>query len=149
MTNHGLSTLCRHFADHAQLEDALGLSAMVGKTLADARTGNNGRHALVGCCGRPSLDDLPDTNMSNVVSKFIPAWRCDERGAQAENLSTAPSARQNVEVEAGLVGKFLYDFDDNVRGVRESPQPLSVKTRAIKGYNTREVPWRGLPPSRS
>jgi hypothetical protein len=29
-------------------DDALGLSAMAGKMLADARTGKNGRHALVG-----------------------------------------------------------------------------------------------------
>ena len=31
-------------------DDALGLSAMAGETLADARTGKNGRHALVGGC---------------------------------------------------------------------------------------------------
>jgi hypothetical protein len=31
-----------------ELDDALGLSAMTGDVLADARTGRNGRHALVG-----------------------------------------------------------------------------------------------------
>ena len=31
-----------------ELDDALGLSAMAGDVLADARTGRNGRHALVG-----------------------------------------------------------------------------------------------------
>ena len=31
-----------------ELDDALGLTEMVGETLADARTGRNGRHALVG-----------------------------------------------------------------------------------------------------
>ena len=31
-----------------ELDDALGLSAMAGEMLADARTGKNGRHALVG-----------------------------------------------------------------------------------------------------
>ena len=36
--------------------DALGLSTMAGKTLADARTGRNGRHALVGLL-RQSLFD--------------------------------------------------------------------------------------------
>jgi Transposase DDE domain group 1 len=30
------------------LDKALGLSAMVGERLTDARTGKNGRHALVG-----------------------------------------------------------------------------------------------------
>src|SRR6186713_2311562 len=31
-----------------ELDDALGLSTMAGDVLADARTGKNGRHALVG-----------------------------------------------------------------------------------------------------
>jgi Transposase DDE domain group 1 len=33
---------------YRELDDALGLSAMAGDILADARTGKNGRHALVG-----------------------------------------------------------------------------------------------------
>ena len=33
---------------YRELDDALGLSTMAGETLADARTGRNGRHALVG-----------------------------------------------------------------------------------------------------
>ena len=33
---------------YRELDDALGLSAVAGETLADARTGKNGRHALVG-----------------------------------------------------------------------------------------------------
>ena len=33
---------------YRELDNALGLSAMAGELLADARTGRNGRHALVG-----------------------------------------------------------------------------------------------------
>ena len=33
---------------YRELDDALGLSAVAGETLADARTGKNRRHALVG-----------------------------------------------------------------------------------------------------
>ena len=33
---------------YRELDDALGLTAIAGATLADARTGKNGRHALVG-----------------------------------------------------------------------------------------------------
>jgi hypothetical protein len=33
---------------YRELDDALGLAAMAGDVLAGARTGNNGRHALVG-----------------------------------------------------------------------------------------------------
>jgi hypothetical protein len=33
---------------YRELDDVLGLTAMAGKMLADARTGKNGRHALIG-----------------------------------------------------------------------------------------------------
>jgi hypothetical protein len=33
---------------YRELDDALGLTATAGEMLADARTGRNGRHALVG-----------------------------------------------------------------------------------------------------
>jgi Transposase DDE domain group 1 len=33
---------------YRELDDALGLSTMAGETLADARTGKNERHALIG-----------------------------------------------------------------------------------------------------
>ena len=33
---------------YRELDDALGLSAVAGEALADARTGKNGRHALAG-----------------------------------------------------------------------------------------------------
>jgi hypothetical protein len=33
---------------YRELDDALGLTALAGETLADVRTGKNGRHALVG-----------------------------------------------------------------------------------------------------
>ncbi len=38
---------------YRELDDALGLSAMAGDVLADARTGKNGRHARWECCGSP------------------------------------------------------------------------------------------------
>ena len=37
---------------YRELDDALGLSVMAGEKLADARTGKNGRHALVAAAVR-------------------------------------------------------------------------------------------------
>ena len=45
---------------YRELDDALGLSAMAGKMLADARTGKNGGHALVVCRGSQCLVVSPD-----------------------------------------------------------------------------------------
>ena len=45
---------------YRELDDALALSAMAGETLADARTGKNERHALVGFCGSQCLVVSPD-----------------------------------------------------------------------------------------
>jgi hypothetical protein len=45
---------------HRELDDALGLTTTAGEMLADARTGKNGRHALVGLLrpwGRCVSDD--------------------------------------------------------------------------------------------
>ena len=46
---------------YRDLDDALGLSAMAGEVLADARTGKNVRHALPVCFGNPSLVASRDT----------------------------------------------------------------------------------------
>jgi hypothetical protein len=35
---------------YRELDDALGLTVMAGEMLAGARSGKNGRHALVGLC---------------------------------------------------------------------------------------------------
>jgi hypothetical protein len=43
---------------YRELDDALGLSAMAGERLADARTGRNGRHALVGMLPRNLFADI-------------------------------------------------------------------------------------------
>ena len=46
---------------YRELDGALGLTTMAGDILADARTGKNGRHALVGMLRQSCSGDLPDT----------------------------------------------------------------------------------------
>jgi hypothetical protein len=48
---------------YRELDDALGLSAMAGERLADARTGKNARHALVGML-RQSVDTRTSTTQN-------------------------------------------------------------------------------------
>ena len=46
---------------YRELDDVLGLSAVAGDLLADARTGKNGRHVLVGLLRSRCLGGSPDT----------------------------------------------------------------------------------------
>src|SRR5262245_1223950 len=45
---------------YRELDDALGLSVTAGEMLADARTGKNGRHALVGLLRQSVFGRLAD-----------------------------------------------------------------------------------------
>lgn len=45
---------------YRELDDALGLTALAGEMLADARTGKNGRHALVGLLRQSVFGRLAD-----------------------------------------------------------------------------------------
>ena len=44
-----------------ELDDTLRLTNTGAETLADARTGKNGRHRLAGCCANRCLDGWPGT----------------------------------------------------------------------------------------
>jgi len=46
---------------YRELDDVLGLTVIAGNSLADARTGKNGRHALSVCCVSPFSVASPDT----------------------------------------------------------------------------------------
>jgi hypothetical protein len=48
---------------YRELDDALGLTAMAGETVADARTGKMAAMLLLACCGNPSSAVLLDTKM--------------------------------------------------------------------------------------
>ena len=59
---------------HRELDDALGLTTMAGGMLAEARTGRNGRHALVGLFrqsvfGRLALRPLHNARHANLQDR--------------------------------------------------------------------------------
>ena len=62
---------------YRELDDALGLSAMAGDVLADARTGV-GTDAMrwSACCGSRCSDGWPDTRMSTTPSAYVMIRRC-------------------------------------------------------------------------
>src|SRR4030088_2639589 len=112
---------------YRELDDALGLSAMAGDTLSDARTGKNGLHALVGMLratlfGRPAgYEDVTDAQRL----RHDPAMRWIVGGKAASGAAASPSqmgrfetrwltAEKNLSALAELSGKWI----DSVHGRR-------------------------------
>src|SRR5208283_3631939 len=104
---------------YRELDDALGLSAMAGASLADARTGKNGRHALVGMLrhvfGR--LAGYEDVNDAERL-RHDPAMRWIVGGEAAQCSAASPSqmgrfetqwlaAPENLSALADLSGQWI------------------------------------------
>src|SRR4051795_4124786 len=66
---------------YRELDDALGLSAVAGETLADARTGKNGHHALVGLLRQSVFGRLAGYEDVNDAERlrYDPAMAMDRR----------------------------------------------------------------------
>src|ERR1700731_4017311 len=77
---------------YRELDDALGLSAMAGEMLADARTGKNGRHALVGMLRQPGSVGSLGMKMLTTPSARAMIPRCGGLSA-AKLLRDAPHRR--------------------------------------------------------
>ena len=85
---------------YRELDDALGLSAMAGEKLADARTGKNGRHALVGLLRQSVFGRLAGYEDVNDAERLRhPAMRWIVGGKAA--LSWHGRARWRVSRGAG------------------------------------------------
>jgi Transposase DDE domain group 1 len=84
---------------YRELDDALGLSAVAGETLADARTGKNGRHALVGLLRQSVFGRLAGYEDVNDAERLRhdPAMRWIIGGKAAEGLAASPSQMGRFE----------------------------------------------------
>jgi hypothetical protein len=82
---------------YRELDDALGLSAMAGETLADARTGKNGRHALVGMLRQSVFGRLAGYEDVNDAERLRhdPAmrWVVDGKAAHGRAASASQMGR--------------------------------------------------------
>jgi hypothetical protein len=84
---------------YRELDDTLGLSAMAGAMLADARTGKNGRHALVGLLRQSVFGRLAGYEDVNDAERLRhdPAMRWIVGGKAAQGCAASPSQMGRFE----------------------------------------------------
>jgi hypothetical protein len=68
---------------YRELDDALGLSTIAGEMLADARTGKNGRHALVGMLRQSVFGRLAGYASPSQMGRFETRWLTAEKNLSA------------------------------------------------------------------
>src|SRR5215207_3627573 len=114
---------------YRELDDALGLTASAGAALADARTGRNGRHALVGLLRQSVFGRLAGYEDVNDAERLRrdPAmrWVVGDRAIQEAAASASQMGRfetkwlsrpENLVALADLPGQWI----DKVRRDRKS-----------------------------
>jgi hypothetical protein len=86
---------------YRELDEALGLSAMAVETLADARTGKNGRHALVGLLRQSVFGRLAGYEDVNDAERLRhdPAMRWIIGGKAAQGRAASPSQMGRFETQ--------------------------------------------------
>jgi hypothetical protein len=105
---------------YRELDDALGLSEMAGEILADARTGKNGRHALVGMLRQAVFGRLAGYEDVNGTQRLRhdPAMRKIVGGKAATGCAAFASqmgrfetrwltAEKNLAALSGLSGQWI------------------------------------------
>src|SRR5580704_99278 len=86
---------------YRELDDALGLTAMAGETLADGRTGKNGRHALVGLLRQSVFGRFAGYEDVNDAQRLRhdPAMRWIVGGKAAQVSAASPSQMGRFETQ--------------------------------------------------
>ena len=99
---------------YRELDDALGLSAMVGEKLADARTGKNGRHALVGMLRQAVFGRLAGYEDVNDAERLRhdPAMRWIVGGKAAAGCAASASQMGRFETRWLTADKNLLALAD-------------------------------------
>src|SRR5712675_908786 len=84
---------------YRELDDALGLTAMAGETVADARTGKNGRHGLVGMLRQSVFGRLAGYEDVNDAERLRhdPAMRWIVGGKASHGCAASPSQMGRFE----------------------------------------------------
>ena len=84
---------------YRELDDALGLTALAGEMVADARTGKNGRHALAGLLRQSVFGRLAGYEDVNDAERLRhdPAMRWVVGGKAAQGCAASPSQMGRFE----------------------------------------------------
>src|SRR5262249_6717373 len=99
---------------YRELDDVLRLTALAGEMLADARTGKNGRHALVGLLRQSVFGRLAgyeDVNDAEHL-RYDPAMRWIAGGKAAHGRAASPrtqwlAADTNLSALTDLSGRWI------------------------------------------
>ena len=99
---------------YRELDDTLGLSAMAAEVLAEARTGRNGRHALVGMLRQSVFGRLAGYEDVNDAERLRhdPAMRWIVGGKAAHGCAASPSQMGRFETRWLTEGKNLSALSD-------------------------------------
>ena len=99
---------------YRELDDTLGLSAMAAEVLAEARTGRNGRHALVGMLRQSVFGRLAGYEDVNDAERLRhdPAMRWIVGGKAAHGRAASPSQMGRFETRWLTAGKNLSALSD-------------------------------------
>jgi len=105
---------------YRELDDAIGLTVMAGEMLADARTGKNGRHDLIGMLRQSVFGRLAGYEDVNDAERLRhdPAMRWIVGGKAAQGCAASPSqmgrfetqwlpAEKNLSALADLSGQWI------------------------------------------
>src|SRR5690242_10166787 len=99
---------------YRELDDALGLSAIAGEMLADARTGKNGRHALVGMLRQSVFGRLAGYEDVNDAERLRhdPAMRWIVGGKAVSDCAASASQIGRFEMQWLAADKNLLALAD-------------------------------------
>jgi Transposase DDE domain group 1 len=140
---------------YRELDDALGLTTVAGEMLADARTGSNGRHALVGLFRQSVFGRLAGYEDVNDAERLRhdPAMRWIVGGKAAQMPLRRPKAAKNRPLgHPGICRNYLYfhcaaedqaiprGLRDNRKGRRRWRFDMGKISRSAKRIEDRH-PW--------
>src|ERR1700747_2325936 len=114
---------------YREVDDALGLTAMAGDSLSDARTGKNGRHALIGMLRQSVFGRLAGYEDVNDAERLRhdPAMRWIVGGKAALGAAASPSQMGRFETRSRAAKRTL-------------PAPADLSGQGIDTVHARRPP---------